>query len=183
MRMIDVLPEALTRSRIHLWRFVRVVMPLVIAPALHGCATCGPDYRRTEVEGFLLDRTLTQVARLEVYLSELRNGVNPQLWVRIEDFGNDPDSLLRGRVTDARLLSTADDTLFAFQIRSDNGRTSIFAPGTIIPAAEANRIMDHITGNGVKLLLRSEVEGRSVQVIPMSLVAIGPWQRNGCAWP
>jgi hypothetical protein len=90
MRMIEVLPQALTRSRIHLSRFVRVVMPLVIAPALHGCATCGPDHRRTEVEGFLLDRTLTQVARLEVYLSELRNGVNPQLWVRLEDFGNDP---------------------------------------------------------------------------------------------
>lgn len=158
-------------------------MPLLVAPALHGCETCGPDFRRTEVEGFLLDRTLTQVARLEVHLSELRNGINPQLWVQIEDFSNDPDSLLRGRVTDARLLSTADDTLFTFQVRSDDGRTSIFAPGTIITAAEANRIMDHITGNGVKLLLRSEVEGRSVQVIPMSPVAIGPWQRNVCDWP
>ncbi len=182
MRKLRCSPGRGTRLGIHVWLFVRVVMPLVMAPVLHGCATCEPDYRRTEVEGFLLDRTLTQVARLEVYLSELRNGVNPQLWVRIEDFGNDSDSLLWGRVTDARLLSTADDTLFAFRVRSDGGRTSMFAPGTIISAAEANRIMDHIRGNGVKLLLRSEVDGRSVQVIPMSVVEIGPWQRD-CHWP
>ncbi|HYC50997.1 MAG TPA: hypothetical protein VEB19_07815 [Gemmatimonadaceae bacterium] len=164
-------------------RGARCVIPLAMVLSIQGCEECGPDHRRTEIEGVMVDRNLTPVARLEVFLGELRTGVNTQLWVQIHDFWNDPDSLLRGRVTGAALLSAADDTLFRFVVDSANERTGILAGGTVITPAEADRIMSHIMGTGVKLLIRSDVDGRTAQAIPMTLVTIGPWRRATCDWP
>ncbi len=162
---------------------MRGLTGIIVAFVLHGCSDCGPDFRQTEVEGVLVDGTAAAVARLEVHLAQARNGVNPQLWVVIDDYGSDPDSVLRGRVTDAHLLAAAGDTLFTFKVQTENGRTVIFAPGTIIQTTTADEIMSHITGDGVRLLLASDVAGRSPHSVPMALVSIGEWQRGSCEFP